>query len=302
MFSVFKKSTMMSEHNCSCGCKPVVVQCGFAGGCDSPLAPTIRYSCINDGQCVPDQNGAYPNLAVCQESCRVHPPPKSVCDKIRVSFVSLTVSDDGDNGNGDWTLQFDVNGLVASYAFPDDAIDDTLNIAYPINQEIIVPIDALTPQLDIRITGVERDGGFNGADDSLVTAERTFGSAENFGIGGVYDITSGPSCGDAIGGYSVRARIECLTLTTSVVSIETLREASIWRLERENAKRLRLRLPALHIDEAALLDRSIGYLRANGWILKTIYGENFIFEGVGKRIDLRVRDPRSKFSKHAEAT
>ena len=318
----------MSKHDCGCdcGCKKIVLQCGPDAGEPTPPPPT-RYSCINgqcvpdpsgsytslgacmeacrvpppppptryscvNGQCVQDPNGTYASLGACLEACRTLPPPQPVCDRVRVNFISLRVTDDGENGDGDWTLYFDVNGVLDSHVFADDSIDDGQNLDYQINEFVDAPIDRFTTELTVRVTGLERDSGLNGGDDPLAVAERTFSRSVNFGIGRVHTIPSNPPAGDQVGDYEVRIRIDCLNLTTSVVSLTTLRQAASWRLERENRKRARYNLPPLPTDDAALLGRSLSYLRKKGWTLKTILGENFIFEGVGDRIDLRTSDPR----------
>ena len=108
-----------------------------------------------------------------------------------MTFISLHVTDDGENGNGDWTLNFDVNGVGTSNVFPDDAIDDGQNLDYRIDKFVDVPIDQFTTGLTVRVTGLERDSFLNGADDPLTVAEKTFSPAENFGIGGVHTLLSG---------------------------------------------------------------------------------------------------------------
>ena len=327
----------MSKHDCGCdcGCKKLIVQCGpGAGEPPPPTTPPTSYSCVN-GQCVPDPNGAYTSLGACLEACRVPPPPpppapryscvngqcvqdpngtyaslgacleacralpppQPVCDRVRVTFISLHVTDDGENGDGDWTLNFDVNGEFNSHVFADDSIDDGQNLDYRINKFVDVSIDPFTTDLTVRISGLERDSGLNGGDDPLAIAERTFPRSDNFGIGRVHTIPSNPTAGDQVGDYEVRIRIDCLNLTTSVVSLATLRQAALWRLERENTKRERYNLPPLPSDDAALLERSLSYLQKKGWTIKTILGENFIFEGAGDRIDLRTSDPRPKKGK-----
>jgi hypothetical protein len=181
----------MSKHvcGCDCGCKKIIVQCGSgAGEPQPPGAPPTRYSCVN-GQCVPDPNGAYASLGACLEACRTLPPPQPVCDRVRVTFISLRVTDDGERGDGDWTLNFDVNGIFNSHVFPDDAIDDGQNLDYRIDKFVDAPIDPFTTDLTVR-------------------------------------------------------------------------------------------------------KRSLSYLQKKGWTLKTILGENFVFEGLGGRIDLRTSDPR----------
>jgi hypothetical protein len=325
-----------NDCGCDCGCKKIIVQCAPGAGEPPPGAPPTRYSCVN-GQCVTDPNGAYTSLGACLEACRVPPPPpppppairyscvngqcvqdpignyaslgacmeacrtlpppQPVCDRVRVTFISLHVTDDGETGDGDWTLYFDVNGVFNSHEFADDSIDDGQNLDYQINVFVDVPIDPFTTDLTVRVTGLERDSGVNGGDDPLTVAERTFPRSDNFGIGRVHTIPSNPPEGDQIGDYQVRVRIDCLNLTTSVVSLTTLRQAASWRLERENRKRARYNLPPLPTDDAALLGRSLSYLRKKGWTLKTILGENFILEGVGDRIDLRTSDPRPKTGK-----
>jgi hypothetical protein len=90
----------------------------------------------------------------------------------------------------------------------------------------------------------------------------------------------------------MRRHVDCLNLTASVVSLSTMRQAAWWRLESENRKRERIKLPPLPKDAPALLGRSLSYLQKKGWTLKTILGESFIFEGVDSRIDLRTSDPR----------
>jgi hypothetical protein len=322
----------MSKHDCGydCGCKKIIVQCGpGAGEPPPPGAPPTRYSCVNgqcvpdpngayaslsacleacrvpppppppptrysciNGQCVPDPNGTYASLGACVEACRRLPPPQPVCDRVRVTFISLHVTDDGERGDGDWTLNFDVNGIFNSHVFPDDAIDDGQNLDYRIDKFVDAPIDPFTTDLTVRITGLERDGGLNFGDDPLTIAERTFPRSDNFGAGRVHTLTSGPTAGDQVGDYEVRIRIDCLNLTTSVVSLATLRQAALWGLERENRKRARYGLPPLPKDDAILLERSLSYLQKKGWTLKTIHGENFVLEGLGDRIDLRTSDPR----------
>ena len=168
-----------------------------------------------------------------------------------MTFISLHVTDDGENGNGDWTLNFDVNGVGTSNVFPDDAIDDGQNLDYRIDKFVDVPIDQFTTGLTVRVTGLERDSFLNGADDPLTVAEKTFSPAENFGIGGVHTLLSGQTAGNQVGYYELRVRIECLSLTTSAVSLGTLRQAAGWRLARENQKRVARNLPPLPDDDAS---------------------------------------------------
>src|SRR5512134_3559863 len=101
----------MSDHDCGCGSKRIVVQCG--SGCGSapppPPPPTTRYSCVNS-QCVADPNGAYASFGACLEACRTvpppPPPPSAFCSSTLVRIDSINVGESGagpDPGaNAEW--------------------------------------------------------------------------------------------------------------------------------------------------------------------------------------------------------
>lgn len=66
------------------------------------------------------------------------------------------------------------NGIQDIKEYPDDLIDDDDNIPYDIGVSINVPIDPFTSELRVKVSGYERDSGFNGENDILPAALSSF--------------------------------------------------------------------------------------------------------------------------------
>ncbi len=264
----------MSDHCCCPKCEKVIVNCCCgAQAAPTPVQPPAPPAPPNGGTPPPPP-----------------PPPQPSCTLARVDFVTLRVSDDSETGAGDWTLVLEANGIQEIKEYPDDFIDDDDGIPYDIGVSINVPIDQFTTELRVKVSGYERDSGFNGENDILPMAQRTWSEAQNFGLGQTFDISANND--DAA--YTVSARISCAQKSSSVLSRSELVRSATWRLERENQKREKHKKPPLDISDARALNQSIRSLERKGWNLKTVSGDEFIFEGLGRVPSLRMEDPRRK--------
>jgi hypothetical protein len=142
----------------------------------------------------------------------------------------------------------------------------------------------------VKVSGYERDSGFNGENDILPIAQRAWSAAQDFGIGQTFDIAANND--DAA--YSVTVRISCARQSSLVLGRAELVQSATWRLERENQKRAKHNKPPLEITDARALNLSIRSLERKGWKLKTVSGDGFIFEGLGRLPSLRMEDPRNR--------
>lgn len=261
----------MSENCCSCNPPKMVVNCCGAGVETKPPIPVP----IPQPQPQPDPK---PN-----------PQPEPQCRALRVDFVTLRVTEDGDTGAGDWTLVLEANGVQEIKEYPDDYIDSDDNIPYDIGVSINVPIESSTNELRIRVSGYERDSGFNGENDPLPICQRAWSKGDNYGIGQAFDL---PANNDKAA-YSVTVRISCATQTTAVFSKSELVESSKWRMERETKRLTRHNKPPFEQSDAKALNMAIGVLRRKGWVLKTVSDGIYFFEGFGRVPILRMKDPRA---------
>lgn len=261
----------MCDNNCSCGCHKVVVCCG-GGGVTAP-APTPTPT--------PEPTPTTPEP---------QPQPTPSCTLARVDFVTLRVTDDAETGAGDWTLVLEANGIQEIKEYPDDFIDDDDGIPYDIGVSVNVPIDQFTTELRVKVSGYERDSGFNGENDILPIAQRAWSAAQNFGIGQTFDISANND--DAA--YSVTVRISCARQSSLVLSRAQLVQAATWRLDREIQKLAKHKKPPVEITNARALNQSIRSMERKGWTLKTVSGDEFIFEGLGRVPSLRMEDPRRR--------
>ncbi len=260
----------------TCGCHKVIVNCGQGGG------PTTTPAT----EPPPTQETPPP----------VETKPTPVCTMARVDFVTLRVSDDAEWGAGDWTLVLEANGIQEIKEYPDNFIDDDDGIPYDIGVSINVPIDQFTSELRVKVSGYERDSGFNGENDILPVAQRTWSKAQDFGIGQTFDVSANND--DAA--YSVTARISCARQSSMVLSRSQLVRSSTWRLDREILKLAKHKKPPIEITDALALNQSIRSLERKGWKLKTVSENEFIFEGLGRVPSLRMNDPRKPRKKKGD--
>ncbi len=104
--------------------------------------------------------------------------------RVVVTFLRAKVLDDSENfGDGEVWFEIDVNGQKLRFPTSgtrDAGSGDTVNFVPP-------PFATVTlggaDSLNIRVQGMEEDGGLTGADDSLGVASRVFDATANFGSG-----------------------------------------------------------------------------------------------------------------------
>lgn len=197
---------------------------------------------------------------------------------VRVDFLNLRVSNDAESGDGDWTLVLEANGIQEIKEYPDDYIDDTAGVPYDIGVSINVPIDQFTTELRVKVSGYERDDWFNGSNDYLPVAQRVWTPAQNFGLGQTFDI----SATNDEAGYSATVRISCAQQSTMLMSRSQLVQAATSRLERKNRKRAELKKPRIEMNEGEALNQTVRSLERKGWTLRTVNGDDLIFEGHGR--------------------
>jgi hypothetical protein len=259
----------MSEHCCSCNPPKVVVNCSGSG-----IEPKPQ----------PEPN-PQPQP---QPEPKPGPQPEPQCRVVRVDFVALRVTEDGDTGAGDWTLVLEANGIQQIKVYPDDYIDQDDNIPYDIGVSINVPIESTTNELSVKISGYERDGFANGENDALPIASRIWSRSTNFGIGQAFDV----SAANKDAAYAATIRISCATQSTAVFSKAELIASTEWRTKREINRLAKHNKPAIERSDANSLNAAIGSLRQKGWVLKTVSDGIYFFEGFGRTPTLRLRDPR----------
>lgn len=316
----------MSDHDCGCDCKKIIVQCGpGSGGVPTP-PPTTRYSCINgqcvpdpngayaslgacleacqvtppppqtrysciNGQCVPDPNGAYVSLGACLEACRLTPPPppQQRCGRVLVIIHNVQVTSDGESGDAEWTLNFNVNGQVQSWT--NDVNDE--DPPYDIGFTFIVPLPDVASTVRVGIGGTEEDD--TSATDALPTLARTHGIGDNWGIG----FHSGSASDDEFA-YTVSYEIQCVDFTTNaIVSMNELVTRVRRLAEEHESKRKQDRVREL--SDSQILTIHLKKLAKKGWLLKQVSGDLLIFEGHGAKgspMDnfrpLREKQPKAK--------
>lgn len=212
----------MSEHDCGCGSKKIVVQCCGGGGSappppTTPPPPSARYSCVN-GQCVADPNGAYASFGACLEACRIvppppPPPPPAFCSSTLVRIDSISVGESGagpDPGaNAEWYLTIVVNGQARTWINPNTRDSQT----YPVGIDFVVPLVNAGSTIRVSASGYEDDS--SSANDDLPAAEQTHGSFDNWGIGGSRQLAGS----NADFSYTISYTVTCLQqLAQSVIS------------------------------------------------------------------------------------
>lgn len=263
----------MSDHDCGCGCKKIIVQCGPGGGevptPPPPPPPPTRYSCIN-GQCVQDPNGAYTSLGACLEACRTvppPPPPPTFCASalVRIDSINVGVSgaEDDPGAAAEWFLTIVVNGQSRTWVNEDTR--DNRN--YSIGFDFVVALVNTSSTIRVSSSGYEEDD--TSANDDLPAAEQTHGSFDNWGIGGSRQLSGSNSEFS----YTINYTVTCLQQTAqSVISREEAIRYVQRRLEAAGAK------SDLSPDE--LLTIFIRKVSTKGLQLKQIDSGLLLWEGV----------------------
>ena len=261
----------MCEHDCGCGSKQLIVQCGPGGGevpTTPPPPPTTRYSCIS-GQCVADPNGAYASLGACLEACRITPPvpPSSAfCGSalVRIDSISVGVSgaEDDPGAAAEWFLTIVANGQSRTWINKD--VRD--NRDYSIGFDFVVPLVNTSSTIRVSSSGYEEDD--TSPNDDLPAAEQTHGSFDNWGIGGSRQLSGSNSEFT----YTINYTVTCLQQSVqSIVSREEAIRSVQERLDSVGAKR------DLSPDE--LLNIFIRKVSAKGLQLKQIDSGLLRWEG-----------------------
>lgn len=269
---------------CGCGCGsggPIIINCGGVdvsrpgGGGQDPSLPDVG-----------DENG---------EVVVPHPPPliPTRCTRILIRMNQLQMVDAGsenvlDNlldpgdvfGVHQWNLTVTVNGIARN--FTNDDVRD--NQSFSLSMDFTVDIDDPNTVINIQASGFEQQlFGTN----PLPTAVGTHGSGDNFGIGTTHQI-SGSSQNFS---YSISYSISCLTQEQVQNSIAA--RSQVLQL-------LKGLIPdelAQQINDDRLVANFIRRVEDNGLKLKTIEGENLIFEGtqsVGRIVKSIYNVPKKK--------
>ncbi len=194
------------------------------------------------------------------------PEKPSLCTHFQVTFNSIEVSDIDDGIFGfvldtEWT--FVVNGQVRTRTIdPLDVGTHTIGVSF------IVDVPTASSLIDIRVSGVENDFGF---DDPLPEFTKTWDSAHDFGQGA--QSQSGRNSSIT---YRMNYTISCAQPVTVAIARETLLAYAQERLEiRKSNKTLTLPTPPM------LLSRSLERLRRDNWDLIHVTEREYIFKGYG---------------------
>jgi hypothetical protein len=144
----------------------------------------------------------------------------------------------------------------------------------PIGRTFFVAVPTDTSVIDITVSGVETDEFF---DDPLPGFTRTFGQADNWGLG-----AQSGSGSDSNITYQMNYDIGCAERTIASASSQALiaygRERARTRREAEDPS-----------NDAILLSWSIDRLKRGGWeLVQTPSAELYTFEGYGTPFPLLV--------------
>lgn len=264
----------MSENDCGCGSKKIIVQCGSGGGGVTPPTPppppqTTRYSCIN-GQCVEDPNGAYASLGACLEACRVvpppPPPPSTFCASalVRIDSINVGVSgaDPDPGAAAEWFLTIVVNGLSRTWV-NEDTRD---NRSYSIGFDFAVSLVNASSTIRVSSSGHEEDD--SSQNDDLPAAEQTHGSFDNWGIGGSRQLSGANSEFT----YTINYTVTCLQ--QAIRSIISVQEAIRFVRQRQEAAGAKSDL-----GQDELLTFFIRKVSAKGLQLRQIESGLLLWEG-----------------------
>jgi hypothetical protein len=188
------------------------------------------------------------------------PPP---CTRFRLTIVSIDVSqiDDGFlGGNLEVEFTFVVNGQAQTYVNEDLGVGVT-----NIGLTFFVDVPAPTSTITLAVAGIEKDPFFN---DVIAGFSRTFGQADNFGVG----FQTG-SASDSNITYTLNYSITCARDVTVNVTRDALRAYGQQRAEtRKGAEAV-----GPQILESWALDR----FRRDGWNVVQSTDEGYTLQGSG---------------------
>jgi hypothetical protein len=241
----------MSEHSCSCGCHKIIVQC--APGVVAP----------------PPTEGPPTGPPPTEGPPTTGPPPQVPCARalVRIDSIHVTKAEDfgffGEPGAAaEWYLTVTVNDQSRTWINEDvrDGRD------YPIGFDFPVDLVNEATTIMIRSSGYEEDD--TSANDPLPSAERTHGSADNWGIGATKQLSASNSDFN----YTINYTVTCLAQPLrSVIS------------RQEAISTVQARLIAKDIEtrrsEDELLTTFINKMAGRGIQLTQILPELLVWEG-----------------------
>ena len=240
----------MGSGSCSCGCQPIVVHCG--PGVSMPTPPPTE---------APPTEVSPPT--------EVPPGPRVPCARalVRVDSIHVTKAEDfsffGEPGAAaEWFLTVTVNDQSRTWINRDvrDGRDYSIGFDFPV--QLVNESSTIT----VRSSGFEEDD--SSANDGLPGAERTHGSADNWGIGATRQLPAA----NADFNYALNYTVTCLQAQVrSLISREVAISAVRRRLEARGVETAR--------SDNELLTAFINKMAARGVQIVEIYPELLGWEG-----------------------
>lgn len=232
----------------SCGGSgPIIIQCG-GGGAPGPTAPP-------GGPPPPTDSPSAP-------------PPEPPCKDAVVRFESIHVTNSGaalSFLDEPWNVFLDANGNSATVTNPLQTQDDE-EFSLGAGGEATVSLNASTV-IRVQCSGVANPGNLF-LEAPLPSDIRSHGSADNWGLGGSFELVAS----NADRGYKVRYSIDCLTqMAASLISrslaITTVREA------------LKPLAKAGEISDDVALSLFMGKISRHGFHVNGLHADDMLIEG-----------------------
>jgi hypothetical protein len=187
-----------------------------------------------------------------------------------VKVHTLKVNNDGEIGNAEWVVTFDVNGQVQTWTNRNVNDGDP---PYQIGLSFSVPLNSSVPALTVRVGGIEEDGGIFDPHDPLPSIAKTYTASDTWGMGFHTE-----SASDDEFDYTVSYEIQCAQFTSqALVSRPELIAMVRGRAAKHPSAAMRKRLESA--SDSEILTLYLRKLRKAGWAIRDLSGDMLLLEG-----------------------